>query len=197
MELKRYNLWIGPPLATSIYGPTYTGSYGHYQAVMNPLSYPNGFSWRMDSDSSYDYNLYSDFDEAWVDFYNPGYFYLFVKAKNTCGWSLFETYTYITSTGAEAPYISYPNPVSDILNIKIDDTTVQQSITGASPLKNTSAPAYDVHLYDGQGNLLRNAKIKDGTVQFNVSNLPDGIYYLHIYDGVNKAPDIQQIVVEH
>jgi hypothetical protein len=56
---------------------------------------------------------------------------------------------------------------------------------------------YDVRLYDGQGNLLRNATNKGGTVQFNVSALPDGIYYLHIYDGINSTPEMQQIVVQH
>ena len=33
--------------------------------------------------------------------------------------------------------------------------------------------------------------------QFNVSNLPNGIYYLHVYDDVNSNPEIQQIMVEH
>jgi hypothetical protein len=33
-------------------------------------------------------------------------------------------------------------------------------------------------------------------VQFNVSNLPVGIYYLHVYDGVNSKPEIHKIVVE-
>jgi hypothetical protein len=30
-----------------------------------------------------------------------------------------------------------------------------------------------------------------------VANLPNGIYYLHIYDGVNAKPEMRQIVVEH
>jgi hypothetical protein len=59
------------------------------------------------------------------------------------------------------------------------------------------APTYDIRLYDGMGNLLRNSQTKGGTIQFNVSALPDGIYYLHIYDGVNVKPEMQQIVVEH
>ena len=58
-------------------------------------------------------------------------------------------------------------------------------------------PKSPVRLYDGQGNQLRQQTAKGGTVQFNVSNLPYGIYYLHIYDGVNSKPEIQQIMVEH
>ena len=34
-------------------------------------------------------------------------------------------------------------------------------------------------------------------MMFNVSALPNGVYYLHIYDGVNNTPEIQQIMVEH
>ena len=29
------------------------------------------------------------------------------------------------------------------------------------------------------------------------TNLPDGIYYLHIYDGVTENPEMIPIVVEH
>jgi len=51
-------------------------------------------------------------------------------------------------------------------------------------------------MYDGQGIMVRQASAKDGTVQFNVSNLPPGTYYLHVYDGVSREPEVHQIVVE-
>jgi len=35
-----------------------------------------------------------------------------------------------------------------------------------------------------------------GNVTFNVSNLTNGIYYLHIY-GVNEKPIIRQVMIEH
>ena len=57
-------------------------------------------------------------------------------------------------------------------------------------------PTYDVRLYDGHGNMVRQTTTQGGTVQFNVANLPIGIYYLHIHDGVSREPEIQQIVVE-
>ena len=37
---------------------------------------------------------------------------------------------------------------------------------------------------------------KDGTVQFKVTDLPNGMYYLHIYDEINEKPEIRQIMVE-
>jgi hypothetical protein len=74
----------------------------------------------------------------------------------------------------------YPNPAGDYLNI---------SINGKS--------ASDIRLYDAYGTLLRQAKTGSGTVQLNVSNLPNGLYYLHIYDGINKTPEVRQIMVKH
>jgi len=55
---------------------------------------------------------------------------------------------------------------------------------------------FDVRLFDGFGNLVRQTATKGGSVQFNVSNLPVGIYYLHVYDGVSDKPEIYQIIVE-
>ena len=86
----------------------------------------------------------------------------------------------------------YPNPTSNILNIKIDEEVADRSATVIQ-----TGTTYDIRLYDGQGTLLRQRKTKGGVVQFNVSNLLNGIYYLHIYDGVSDTPEMRQIVVEH
>jgi hypothetical protein len=95
--------------------------------------------------------------------------------------------------------IVYPNPTSGILNVNIDDgiaAIIRTQQTGANTKIVSNDPAYDLRLYDGQGNLLRQSSTKGGKVEFNVSNLPAGIYYLHIYDGISNKPDIRQIVVE-
>ena len=86
-------------------------------------------------------------------------------------------------------FIAYPNPTSEILYIDINDTAAARSALD---------PTYDIRLYDMQGNQLRqtNAK-KNGKVQFNVANLPDGTYFLHIYDGINAQPNMQQIIINH
>ena len=100
-----------------------------------------------------------------------------------------------------SPPSPYPNPASDIINIEIDAEAIaqnkdfEQNLTDDQPIKLNAT--FDVRLYDGQGNLLQQQKTKGGTVQFKVSNLPDGFYYLHIYDGVSSTPEIHQIIVEH
>lgn len=97
-------------------------------------------------------------------------------------------------------YSSYPNPASGILNIVIDKPAYEltrsasQATTGSKSL--AKEPVFDIRLYDGQGNLLRHAKVKDGSVQFDVSGLTEGIYYLHVYDGIREKPDMRQIIVK-
>ena len=92
-----------------------------------------------------------------------------------------------TGTGTEKDVIVYPNPASNILNIEVGTQARSQ------PQEST----YDIRLHDAQGNILRQAETKGGNVEFNVSNLLNGIYYLHIYDGINEIPEMRQIIVEH
>jgi len=94
------------------------------------------------------------------------------------------------SGGSQNDWIKiYPNPTSGILNIEINagDDTQQQK----------TAPVYDVRLYDGQGNLLRQEKTTSSRVEFNISDLINGVYFVHVYDGVSKLPEIRLVVVEH
>ena len=61
---------------------------------------------------------------------------------------------------------------------------------------NKMAASYDIRLYDWQGNMKRQAYTKGGIVEFNVSNLPDGIYYIHIYDGINTKPETYKVIIK-
>ena len=90
-----------------------------------------------------------------------------------------------------SPIMAYPNPVSDILTVDVE------ALVSPTSGERFNSPVFDVRLYDGQGNLLRQQKTKGGTVEFNVSGLTDGVYYLHVYDGAGNTPEMRQIVVEH
>jgi Zn-dependent metalloprotease len=117
-----------------------------------------------------------------------------VYATNACG-----TNHSLVILPDYSGYVSaYPNPTSGILNIEIDETAVsemQAAAAGDRQLKLKRDNTFDIRLYDGQGNLLRQKKISGGRTEFNVSGLPSGIYYLHVYDGLNDVPEMRQIVV--
>ena len=120
--------------------------------------------------------------------FSAGWHQVVCRAHNICGWGQYNVITVEAYAKSASPsqYNIYPNPVSDILHIEIDPPTDVKT-----------PPTYDLRLYDGQGNMLQQAFTQGGTVQFNVSNMPGGVYYLHIYDGVTEKPEMYLIVVEH
>ena len=149
-----------------------------------------------------------------------------VRIKNCCGWSGWKTLSYYQGqcnswgwgSGLPCMYCGgligclycidnpvrnminngisiFSNPVNDILTIEINPEVYAGFNNSAKAI--TKSLSFYLRLYDTQGNLLRQSTTQGGTVQFNVSNLPNGIYYLHIYDGVNEKPGIRQIIVEH
>ena len=82
----------------------------------------------------------------------------------------------------------YPNPVSEILFIDLDNIVRAQNNTVAS---------YTILLYNSQGNMLHQARAKGGIIQFNISNLANGIYFLHISDGISATSETFKIIVKH
>jgi hypothetical protein len=82
----------------------------------------------------------------------------------------------------------YPNPVSDILYIDLEKFVHTQNKTSAS---------YDIRLYNSRGTMCRQTKATGGTVEFSVSNLPNGVYFLNIYDESVSKPETHKIVVKH
>ena len=189
-EVAKKNVWVGPPVVSGIDGPVYCSYRETFWAIVDQSSNP-GYYWEFFGNGSIASN--NTYPYATVDFYSPNATYcLQVFATNKCGMNYSVKTLYSNFRG---PVISYPNPVSDVLTVDIDEIA-ESSATG-DQRQEAPNPACDIRLYDMQGNLLRQQKTKGGTVQFNVSALPDGIYYLHIYDGVSETPEIQQIMVEH
>jgi hypothetical protein len=94
-----------------------------------------------------------------------------------------------------------PNPTGNTLNIEIDAEAyalAQASAVAVTDAKSIKqAVTFDVRLYDGQGIMQRRTTSKGEKVEFSVANLPNGIYFLHVYDGVNEKPEVQKIIVEH
>ena len=98
-----------------------------------------------------------------------------VRVTNTCGYTDLSTGLTVSLYPPPAPSPAYPNPASDVLNIEAGNSSNVNS--------QSVSPTFDIRLYDGQGNLLRQTNTKGGTIQFNVSSLPDGLYYLHFSMG--------------
>ena len=190
IELASYSdIWVGKP-SISLYAPYDIVPQMGYEAT---LDYDNA-TYTQQGVTSYNWTCTSNLKLMTKHINKSGFSVnkmsgvgtetarITVQVTNAC--SSTSTYQDMTIYWP-SPSHSYPNPVNDILTIETGTSVKVVSLT------------YDIRLYDGQGNLLRQAVNKGGTVQFNVSALPDGIYYLHIYDGINSTPEMQQIVVQH
>ncbi|MCL1942866.1 MAG: T9SS type A sorting domain-containing protein [Candidatus Azobacteroides sp.] len=209
---SRFNVWVGPPQITSVTGPTKIRAGG---PATFTCDYAGGESiiWKALGGSPTIY-IYPDMHSADLVYLYNGTWNVTAKVTNQCG-SQSQTQS-ITVTGGydnngppclTCPDVglyssAYPNPAGNILNIEIDGeagaqtkSMEEQTITGSKTIRQDVT--YDVRLYDGMGTLLRRATVKSGKVEFDVSNLADGIYYLHIYDGINEKPEMTQIIVQH
>jgi len=195
--LATYNVWVGKP-SISVYAPYYVGPQISYEATLvcnNATHAQQG----LNSTSDVNWTCTSNLKLLSKQINKTGFIVnkssgvgtesatIYVTATNSCGSD--NTNQKLTiQWPSPSPSPPHPNPVSDVLSIEI----------GSSSYSNTKSAnlTFDVRLFDVQGNLLRQTSTKGGTIQFNVSNLPVGNYFLHIYDGVNSAPEIHQIVVQ-
>ena len=195
-EVLRKDVWVGPPVVT-IDGPEdictcncYDAGYHYYASVTNSLSKPQHYVWNVSPYFSNNCDFGNSDSEAVCSFIPfPLNYVMSARAYNTCGYGPYTDIEIITWCSSASPSI-YPNPASHTLNIEI----VPQANNNSA---GNSGPIYDIRLYDVQGNLLRQTATQGGKVEFNVSNLPDGIYYLHVYEGKGRKAEIRQIIIEH
>ena len=186
-EVKKYDVWVGAPSIT-VSGPTSAtlGSGKSYQAVLaNNYSGPavTGYEWEINPTSGRVFN----YGNTATIYFNAATSYMVrCRAQNSCGYGPW-AHIYVNVNRSASPV--YPNPVDDILYVEVG--------SNADPNARNAAPAYDIRLYDGRGIQVLQKSANGGTIQLDVSRLPDGIYYLHIYDGVSSTPEMHQIIVKH
>ena len=174
---------------------------------ISPVPFAIGYKWEWASpySSSEARIIYSCPTHAEVAFYKPffatGMEYRLIArpiydAQGTTSPHIAFTYYFqvVPSIKSSVSASAYPNPVSDILNIKIDTEDDSSSMLEYSKNK-SSVKEYLIKLYDGSGNMLQSKTSKEETLQLNVSKYPAGYYYLHIFDNINKDSEGKQIVI--
>jgi hypothetical protein len=135
---------------------------------------------------------------------------------SSCTFNITDATTYTLGTAYSVS--ASPNPVTDVVNIELkavetlaepaailsDQTiipvktrvlqteTSATNATVAAPLQKREAK-----LYNQSGNHVRSLTFFGDKTQMNVSDLPAGIYYLHVFDGAGEKPEIRQIIVQH
>lgn len=191
-----HEVWSGKPIIERIDGPNRTpnGQYATFRAIYNNMCSPTSFQWTLNplnGNSVYGATT-SVLDVA---FYNAGSYQLVVRASNECGMGEYTTSGVNVYNANGRSYIAYPNPASQTLYV--DFTSI-----GEQPVQTFSSTAvqqkhYDVRLFNLQGSLVRTARSAGERISLDVSGLPGGNYFLHIYDGKGEKPVVQQVIVSH
>lgn len=92
----------------------------------------------------------------------------------------------------------YPNPANQTLYINLEEQENVVSSTSSRIAKaSLAAKSYDIRLFNIQGTLVRNIKSSGGEISLDVSTLPNGNYFLHIYNNQETEPQIHKIIINH
>ncbi|MDR2908214.1 MAG: T9SS type A sorting domain-containing protein [Bacteroidales bacterium] len=131
--------------------------------------------------------------------------------QNGCGLAT-QSKTFVVNSSVQPPCLNcpppqlhsivYPNPASGTLYIDLNanisgnnqNQVFQQSTSSNQTFQIQSVQTFDICLYDKHGNIVRQQKANQGKIEFNVSNLPKGTYFLHIES--NGKIHKEQIIIE-
>ena len=153
---------------------------------------------------------------------NPGQFgQIRVRLSNQCGWSpSWATLSYLRHNPGgtfppcrfcglhpcicedeeeEPDFLVHPNPVSDVLTIDLTQVETPEAFGARTGTSTGSATArtnefFNIRLLNAHGVVVRQQRTSAATVQIDVSNLPEGTYYLHIEH--NGEIEKHQIIVQ-
>jgi hypothetical protein len=214
-ELARKEVWVGKPYdipsqhsvrmpqnTPTVITPTLTA----YRQKMGITS----FNWIWDKNISGATLGSSTGPTATVTLPGSGAYRLFAYGINSCGGNTTGApmfiYSISISNSSTYSLSAYPNPVSGVLNVQIEELETASSTTSGFSSSSSSSggsigraqPVYTISLYSITGTLALQTTASDpGTVQLNVGNLPGGNYTLHVHDGTETPPVTQQIVIAH
>ena len=90
---------------------------------------------------------------------------------------------------------AYPNPVSDILNVKIEKNENEWDSDNQMLSSKYDEKEFLIQLFDTNGNLLYREFANEGIVQLNLSRQSSGLYYLIVNSNINKELKSEQIVI--
>ena len=179
------SIWAGPPVISSIDGPTRTPNTGYatFRAIYDARCNPTKFEWKVNPTPGAMFGANSDVLD--VAFYQTGSYQVVVRAQNAAGMGEYRT-SGCNVYSASRSLVVYPNPVANTLNIKFDEG--ENSANNANGQKQ-----YDIKLYNVHGSLKLSTKSSGEQVSLDVSALSEGNYILQISDGVEIS--VEQIII--
>ncbi|WP_426667396.1 T9SS type A sorting domain-containing protein [Mucilaginibacter sp. McL0603] len=85
---------------------------------------------------------------------------------------------------AMLPYTIYPNPAQSTVNIIATDNTSSQTadVLQTNSVTQSQPRVFDAYILNDKGVKLRISKNNKQTVGFDIRDLPNGLYFVHIYE---------------
>lgn len=114
-----------------------------------------------------------------------------VRAVTQCGHIIGTNTIYAAGSYSSS---TFPNPANNTLNVNIEEL-VNPDVSLLS-----SVPAgiyYEIRLYNLQGTLLRSLRVASGQTSIDVSALPGGNYFLHVYKNGAGEPQVHKVIITH
>lgn len=193
--IENNSIWVGKPVISRIDGERFgtPGQYSDYRAVYNDLSMPTSFQWVLTPQGRN--SIYPNYSSCTLSLREEGIYVLKVRATNANGTGeYFDTYVEVYDLGIYS-YMVYPSPASDVLMVNFDVKLPENS--GSEMMKNNQDIFFKIYLYNENGVMARQTTSDGSQIQFDVSNLPNGMYYLHIYNGRADKPEVRKVIVKH
>ncbi|WP_304959622.1 T9SS type A sorting domain-containing protein, partial [uncultured Parabacteroides sp.] len=170
------------------------GQYATFRASCSPLANASNWHWILNPvNGNTVYGANSQVLD--VAFYNTGSYQVLARASNSYGTGEYTSFGLNVINSSSYSSIAYPNPASQTLYV--DFTSIGDQPAQAFSSAAVQQKHYDVRLFNLQGSLVRTAQSAGERISLDVSGLPGGNYFLHIYDGKGEKPVVQQVIVSH
>jgi hypothetical protein len=127
------------------------------------------------------------------------------QVTTACGLSIYRGYaynTYCSGTGSSSfsseSVTAYPNPSDNSMTIVNNNISTGQNVaSGAANTSMLTAQKYSVTLFDNKSRVLVSSQNKNGdaAITISTSNIPNGIYFLHIKQGSTTIK--KEVIVKH
>lgn len=101
-----------------------------------------------------------------------------------------------TSITGSRSFVS-PNPVDHTLYVNLSELMETEENSIVTARQAVPSNSYELRLFDSQGSLVRNLRMVERQMSINVSNLSNGIYFLHIYKSGIAQPEVHKVIVSH
>lgn len=177
----RGTTWVGEPSHPGyIYGPETANEASLLTYYVNPVASATSYTWTVPSGWSVSQGQGTDMATIHVGSTSG---YISVLANNLCGdgqsASLFVQVNSGGSCGSKICPESFtvaPNPADDYVEVTAQSSTNDKGANSVAALE-----AYEVKLFDNLARVRKQGKARNGKARLETKDLPEGIYYLHIF----------------